>query len=202
MDLFSLFLLCLIPFIFTKSLPFLSTNVPICWLTTTELNWKLMKFFIIFLHVYNSRLKIIDNSKENLDQKSIIEIDQNNPAFNIHHIPSSISLDTPSERSTSAESQDQKLSNSTSLLPNGNLPTMLLINNNNNINLSNNNNIDSPFPSTPSSPVVLTITNDCDEQQQQQQQRQQQQSSRKLSKLTIMEPIDSICWYTFTIFLC
>lgn len=124
------------------------------------------------------------------DQKSIVEeIDQNSPAFNIHHIPSSISLDTPSERSVSAEPQDQKLSNSTSL-PNGNLPTTMI---------GNIARVDSPFPSTPSSPVVLAITNERDvdknndEQLERQQIQSQQQSNRKLSKLTIMEPIDSIC---------
>lgn len=124
------------------------------------------------------------------DQKSIVEeVDPNNPAFNIHHIPSSISLDTPSERSVSTDNQDQKLSNLTSL-PNGNLPTMMMSSS-------------SPFPS--STPAILAIANERDvnnsssndkaANEQHQQQQQPQQSSRKLSKLTILEPIDSICWY-------
>jgi hypothetical protein len=83
------------------------------------------------------------------------EIDQINPAFNIHHIPSSISLDTPSERSTSAEpsNHDQSKSN----LPNGNLPKF-------------------------SPQTVLTISSESEPA-----------PTRKLSKLTIMEPLDSIC---------
>jgi hypothetical protein len=83
------------------------------------------------------------------------EIDQINPAFNIHHIPSSISLDTPSERSTSAEpsNHDQCKSN----LPNGNLPKF-------------------------SPQTVLTISNESEPT-----------PTRKPSKLTIMEPLDSIC---------
>lgn len=129
------------------------------------------------------------------DQKSIAEeIDPNNPAFNIHHIPSSISLDTPSERSVSADIQDQKLSNLTSL-PNGNLPTMM--------------SSSSPFPS--STPAVLAIANERDvnsssgsgvnNDKAANEQQPQQQSSRKLSKLTILEPIDSICWYTLKLFI-
>ena len=102
----------------------------------------------------------------------IIEIDQINPAFNIHHVSSSISLDTPSERSASVEpsNHDQK---SNLNLPNGNLP----------------NKSRSPsFSSTPS--TVLTITNE-----QEAPNHQSQPSSRKLNKLTIIEPrsIDSIC---------
>jgi hypothetical protein len=88
-----------------------------------------------------------------------LEIDQINPAFNIHHIPSSISLDTPSERSASAEpsNHDQSKNN----LPNGNLPKKSC----------------AFSPST-----VLTISNEPEPT-----------PTRKLSKLTIMEPLDSIC---------
>lgn len=92
-----------------------------------------------------------------------LEIDQINPAFNIHHIPSSISLDTPSERSASAEPSNHDQTQSKSNLPNGNLP----------------NKSRAFSPST-----VLTISDE-----------QEAAPTRKLSKLTIMEPLDSICWY-------
>lgn len=94
------------------------------------------------------------------------EAEQNNPAFNIHQIPASISPDTPSERSTSAEpsTHDQK---SNLNLPNG-IPSR-----------SPRRQSFSTIPST-----ILTITNEEDPPHQ---------PNRRLSKLTIMEPIDSVC---------
>jgi len=74
--------------------------------------------------------------------------------------------DTPSEHSASAEPiQDQK---SNLNLPNGNLPNK------------------SRTPTFTSDATILTITNES-------KASSQQPNSRKLSKLTIMEPIDSIC---------
>lgn len=105
----------------------------------------------------------------------LLKLDQNNSAFNIHHIPSSISLETPSERSASVEptshEQHQQQKSSNLNLPNGNLP-----------------NSRSPsFTSTPASAdTILTIAND-------QTKQDGEQRSRKINKLLIMEPIDSIC---------
>lgn len=106
-----------------------------------------------------------------------MKLDQNNSAFNIHHIPSSISLETPSERSASVEPssheqhQQQPQHKSSNLnFPNGNLP-----------------NSRSPsFTTTPASTdTILTISNE--------QTKQDEHMNRKLNKLSIMEPIDSIC---------
>ena len=100
-----------------------------------------------------------------------MKLDQNNLAFNIHHIPSTISPDTPSERSSAEPSNHDQKSNSN--LPNGNLP----------------NKSQTPALST-LPPSILTISN---EQQQHDLAMPQQPNNRKISKLTIMEPIDSIC---------
>lgn len=102
-----------------------------------------------------------------------MKLDQNNSAFNIHHIPSSISLETPSERSASVEPsshehhQQPQQKSSNLNLPNGNLP-----------------NSRSPsFTSTPASTDTILTMND----------ETKQDANRKLNKLSIMEPIDSIC---------
>jgi hypothetical protein len=149
-----------------------------------------------FISRYALLLLYLCGMNENKNQKHIpLNLDQNNSAFNIHHIPSSISLETPSERSASIEpsnheqpqqQQQQKKSNLNLNLPNGNLP-------NSPRKLSFSSSIPS---SSPPSSTILTITNELEDQEQREQQQQQQQpqsSSRKLSKLSIMDPIDSIC---------
>lgn len=141
---------------------------------------------------YSLRFQIKIVCNRSLEKKKKNCSDQTNSAFKIHHIPSTVSIDTTasSDRSVSAErnnhSNHDKKSNLNLVLPNGNLPKSRT----------------PTFSSTPS--TVLMITNEHEQQQiatvhqmhQPHQQQQQQQTSRKLSKLSIMEPIDSICWYT------
>ena len=104
-----------------------------------------------------------------------LKLDQNNSAFNIHHIPSSVSLETPSERSASVEPSNHEQKSSLTLnLPNGNIPN------------SRKTSFSSTIVTIPDDHKPLTVPS--------QSQQEPQSSSRKLSKLSIIDPIDSICW--------
>lgn len=158
-------------FNFLLSLPFKSLfYLPLDWILIFFFHCFCVSFsiFCLFALLNTKIISIRTRRLKFCTTHQKTKSDQNNPAFNIHHIPSSISLDTPSERSASAEpsNHDQK---SNLNLPNGNLPNK------------------SRTPSIASTPsTILTITNEQDAPYQ-------EPSNRKLSKLTIMEPIDSIC---------
>lgn len=113
--------------------------------------------FELILQPHYKNYRNIMGSNQTVCRLIFAKLDQNNLAFNIHEIPSTISLDTPSERSGSR----QEPFNHDQNLPNGNLLRETILN------------------------ITPTLTNEPDEAQQ----------PNYRSKLTIMEPRDSICWY-------
>lgn len=125
--------------------------------------------FIYNLFPIVSSIFALLNMNNNFDK----EVDQNNSTSIFNRIPSSISLDTPSERSASAEPS-----------PNGH-------NRRGDLKLLNNGNL-STKSRTPS--TILTITNEEECEQP------PPTSNRNLSKLIIPEPLDSICWYLLLLY--
>lgn len=132
------------------------------------------KLFLFML----PKIIILYTLKWNWIYLTTLKLDQNNSAFNIHHIPSSVSLETPSERSASVEPSNHEQKSCLTLnLPNGNLP----------------NSRKTSFSSMPA--TIVTIPDDHEPLTlPSQSQQEPQSSSRKLSKLSIIDPIDSICW--------